>query len=194
MYRLAAYNVHPAADTLIPTNQTAIQTTVTVSSTGTLTYGQTITLNAAVSSVSGSGSPTGTVTFYDGTVTLGTGTVSGGAATFQTSAFIAGNHTITASYGGDNNFAGSTSAPTNLSIGQAALTITAGNATEVYGGARPALTDTITGLVNGDTAASLGAGLTISTVAANSSRWVPMPSRPLARWTRITRSPTSRAL
>ena len=49
--------------------------------------------------------PTGTVTFKDGTTILGTGTVnSSGQATFSTSALSGGRHTITASYGGDENF------------------------------------------------------------------------------------------
>src|SRR5437870_6931466 len=42
--------------------------------------------------------------------TLGTGTLSGGTATFTTSTLAVGSHSITASYGGDANFNGSTSA------------------------------------------------------------------------------------
>ena len=41
--------------------------------------------------------------------TLGTGTLSGGVATFSTSSLAIGSHTITAVYGGDTNFNGSTS-------------------------------------------------------------------------------------
>src|SRR5207245_933868 len=54
-------------------------------------------------------SPTGSVTFQDGASALGTGTLSGGTATFTTSGLTAGTHSITAIYGGDANFAGSTS-------------------------------------------------------------------------------------
>jgi hypothetical protein len=55
--------------------------------------------------------PTGTVTFKDGTLTLGTGTLNAsGLATYTTSDFAAGSHNITAVYGGDSNFAASTSA------------------------------------------------------------------------------------
>jgi hypothetical protein len=50
----------------------------------------------------------GTVTFLDGGSPIGTGTLSGGIATFTTSALAVGNHTITTSYGGDENFNGST--------------------------------------------------------------------------------------
>jgi Bacterial Ig-like domain (group 3) len=62
--------------------------------------------------VSGSGGvPAGTVTFYNGTTSLGTGTLAGGVATLTTSFSTAGTETITATYGGDANFTGSTSAP-----------------------------------------------------------------------------------
>src|SRR5579863_9992825 len=70
--------------------------------------GQPVTLTATVTS--NAGTPTGTVTFKDGSTTLGTGTVgSGRQATFTTSTLSVGSHSITAVYGGDNNFSGSTS-------------------------------------------------------------------------------------
>jgi CSLREA domain-containing protein len=53
--------------------------------------------------------PSGTVTFKDGTITLGSGTLSSGAATLTTSLLAAGSHSITAVYGGDSNYSGSTS-------------------------------------------------------------------------------------
>jgi hypothetical protein len=56
-----------------------------------------------------SGSPSGTVTFYDGATTLGTATLAAGTATIGASALAAGTHSITAGYGGDSNFTGSTS-------------------------------------------------------------------------------------
>jgi len=52
---------------------------------------------------------TGSVIFKDGTATLGTGAISGTTATFSTSALTGGSHSITAVYGGDTNFATSTS-------------------------------------------------------------------------------------
>ncbi len=53
--------------------------------------------------------PSGTVTFYDGQTPIGTGTLSGGVATLSTSALAAGTHPLTATYGGDANYNGSTS-------------------------------------------------------------------------------------
>ncbi|MEO8990977.1 MAG: FG-GAP-like repeat-containing protein [Acidobacteriaceae bacterium] len=77
--------------------------------------GQPVTFTSQVSS-SASGTPTGTVTFFDGTTTLGTGTLSANTATFTTSSLAAGSHSITAVYAGDTNFTGSTSAAVNIGV------------------------------------------------------------------------------
>src|SRR5262249_44200554 len=70
-----------------------------------VTFTATVTVNPP-----GSGVPTGTVTFKDGAATLGTGTLDGtGHATFTTSALTVASHSITAVYGGDPSFSGSTS-------------------------------------------------------------------------------------
>ena len=82
----------------------ATPTAVLTASANPSVSGQSVVFTATVSG-SGSGMPTGTVTFKDGTTILGTGTVnSSGQATFSTSALSGGRHTITASYGGDENF------------------------------------------------------------------------------------------
>ena len=57
----------------------------------------------------GAGYSSGTVTFLDGSTTLGTGTLAADQATFATLGLTAGDHSITAVYGGDSNFLGSTS-------------------------------------------------------------------------------------
>jgi len=75
------------------------------SSSATSVYGQTVTFTATVSAASpGSGTPIGTVTFYNGAAELGTATLSGGVAKFSTSALAVGSHTIKATYSGDGNF------------------------------------------------------------------------------------------
>jgi uncharacterized repeat protein (TIGR01451 family) len=56
---------------------------------------------------------TGSVTFFDGGAALGTSAISSGVATFTTSSLANGSHSITATYGGDANFAGSNSAALN---------------------------------------------------------------------------------
>ena len=72
--------------------------------------GQLVTFAAHVSPGStGSGTPTGNVTFVDGTTQLGTERLSAGTATYSTAALSPGNHSITAVYNGDSTFAPSTS-------------------------------------------------------------------------------------
>jgi Bacterial Ig-like domain (group 3)/FG-GAP-like repeat/FG-GAP repeat len=78
--------------------------------------GQSVTFTATVSSAT-AGAPTGEVTFLDGATSLGTGTLNGSAqVTFSTSALSTGMHSITASYGGDANFAASTSTALTQSV------------------------------------------------------------------------------
>jgi hypothetical protein len=66
-----------------------------------------LTLTASVSG--GNGTPTGTVTFYDGTAAIGSGTIQNGTVTIVIWTLSAGSHSLTAVYSGDANFAGSTS-------------------------------------------------------------------------------------
>ena len=101
--------------------------------------GQPITFSAQVSS-SGSSTPTGMVAFLNGSTQLGTGTLNGsGQTTFSTSSLAAGSYSVTAAYGGDPKFSGSTSPATTLTVetggvppdfslasGSAALTIARG--------------------------------------------------------------------
>jgi sugar lactone lactonase YvrE len=65
-----------------------------------------VTFTATVSS---SGTPTGSVGFYDGTTLLGSVTLSQSTAAYTTSSLATGTHSITAVYGGDNTFASATS-------------------------------------------------------------------------------------
>jgi hypothetical protein len=70
-----------------------------------------VTFTVTVTAVAlGTGTPTGTVTLRDGTTTLGTALLSpSGTATFGVVVAPAGTHSITAVYGGDGGYAGSTS-------------------------------------------------------------------------------------
>jgi hypothetical protein len=107
-------------------NQTVNQdgtTTTVASSVNPSSSGQSVTFTATVTANSpGSGTPTGTVTFLDGGASIGSGTLSGGTATFSTSALSVGNHAISASYGGDANFTGSTSSAITQTVNAAAAT------------------------------------------------------------------------
>jgi hypothetical protein len=106
-------------------------TTVTlISSRPTADAGQNVTFIATVAS--GTGTPTGIVTFMDGTQTLGTGTLSGSStsttASVSTSSLAPGAHSITAVYAGDTDHSGSTSVPlTETILGLTATTLGAGS-------------------------------------------------------------------
>jgi hypothetical protein len=66
-------------------------------------FGEQVTFTATVSPSAASGQ----VTFSEGSNTLKSAPLSNGQATFQTSALAPGPHTITATYGGDKTFLGS---------------------------------------------------------------------------------------
>ncbi len=97
-------------------------TTTVKSSVTTAVVGQSVTLTATVTSKSpGSGTPTGTVTFFDGNTPLGPGTLnSSGKATFVTKSLPLGSNSITASYSGDGNYQPSPSGAVSVSINPAA--------------------------------------------------------------------------
>lgn len=91
-------------------------------------FGQTVTFTAAVS---GAGpTPTGTVTFYDGAAVMCSGvTVAVGQAICTYDALSTGSRSITATYSGDGNYGGSTSANYSQSVIAAnsrVLTVTKG--------------------------------------------------------------------
>jgi len=69
---------------------------------------QSVTLTATVSGQFG-GTATGTMTFSNGSTALGTASLSGNSAALPTTALPVGADSITAVYGGDNNFGASTS-------------------------------------------------------------------------------------
>src|SRR3989442_1842486 len=84
-----------------------VTTTTTLSSLqNSSTFSQQVTFTATVSP----SSATGTIQFQvDGTDCGSLVTLSGGTATLVTSSLSVGTHSVTASYGGDSNFAGNTS-------------------------------------------------------------------------------------
>ncbi len=102
-------------------------TTVTVTALPASTVtGQSVTFTATVGVVApGSGTPTGTITFFANGNPLCTAVaMTGVQATCATSALPAGNHAISATYNGDTNFnTSSGSLAGGLTVGQAATSI-----------------------------------------------------------------------
>jgi hypothetical protein len=98
-------------------------TTALTSSVNPSLSGQSVTFTATITGPAGNTTvPTGSVNFLDGTTTLGSGTLNGsGVATYSTSTLSAGSHSITAGYGGDANFSGSTSAVLTQVVNTAVL-------------------------------------------------------------------------
>src|ERR1043166_4354169 len=111
-------------------------TTVVTSSDNPSVFGQSVTFTASVTQVSGSITPTGTATFKDGATALGTGTLDGaGQATFAVSSLSVGSHSITAVYGGDSNYSGSTSPALTQTVNKAnaSTTVVSGVNPSVFG-------------------------------------------------------------
>jgi hypothetical protein len=98
-------------------NQNTTATTLS-SSAASITYGQSVTFTAAVSLTSaGAGMPGGNVAFMDGSTVLGTVALDGsGMAMLTVSNLSVGGHTITATYVGDGNDMGSSSAALSESV------------------------------------------------------------------------------
>jgi uncharacterized repeat protein (TIGR03803 family) len=82
-------------------------TTLTVSPSPSA-FGQSVTLTATLTT--SSGTPTGSVAFFDGLISLGTATLNVGTATLNTTTLTGGSHALRAEYAGVTDFAPSASA------------------------------------------------------------------------------------
>jgi hypothetical protein len=131
----------------------SLSTTTLTSSLNPSALGQTVTFTATVKPATGSGTPTGTVTFNDGATLLGTSTLSGGTATFTTSGLTGGTHSITAIYGGDANFANSTSPVLMQTVSKAASS---------------------TSVVSSNSASNRGAAVTFTATVTSSAASIPI--------------------
>jgi MYXO-CTERM domain-containing protein len=105
-------------------NKAATSTTLIASSNPAL-LGSPVTFTAHVSPTApGAGLPTGTVTFTDGAAVIGLPDLDAlGNASVTVSTLTAGTHSITASYGGDIDFLGSTSPTLSETIGTNTATL-----------------------------------------------------------------------
>jgi sugar lactone lactonase YvrE len=94
------------------------------------TYGSSVDLTARVTP-----GATGIVTFKDGATIIGTGTVSSSVASLSIPTLTTGTHSITAVYGGDNNYSASTSPVLVEAVERTAATISveSSNNLSMYG-------------------------------------------------------------
>lgn len=92
-----------------------------------------VTLQATVAGNTGSATPTGTVTFYDGSTQLGSGTLVNGAFSITFAPALTastGSHPLTVKYGGDGNYpTGTSSSVSEIVVG---FTITCATPTSAY--------------------------------------------------------------
>ena len=106
----------------LPLNQVVKQaqtaTTVTAAPSPGIAGGPE-TITATVKVTAGSGTPTGTVTFTSGTTPLGSAPLTNGGTATITPALAQGSYQIVATYSGDANNQGSSSAPLPLTVAQA---------------------------------------------------------------------------
>jgi hypothetical protein len=103
-----------------------ITTTLELSTNPTQSnYGLQVVITAVLSPyVSGADATSGEdISFFDGEASLGTATLSSGIATLNVTSLGLGNHTLTAKYGGDGVFAGSTGTA-SITVGGAPPVIT----------------------------------------------------------------------
>ncbi len=129
--RTGAVTIESTNDNLLGVNlygngATGATTTSLTSAPNPSGLGQAVTLSAAVAPVN-NGTPTGTVTFYDGATSLGTVGLSLGAAQLVSSALQGGENVLTASYSGNDIFLPSTSPPVFQAVNQGVVTVTLGS-------------------------------------------------------------------
>ncbi len=101
----------------------ASSSTSIASSLNPSSYDAAVTFTATVTSSSG-GVPSGTVTFKQGTTTVGAAVLAAGKAAFKDTTLAFGNQSITAVYGGNADYIGSTSPPLTQTVSKAATTTT----------------------------------------------------------------------
>jgi sugar lactone lactonase YvrE len=152
-------------------------TTVAVSSNNNPSYyGQSVTLTATVTTGSGTGSLTGTITFMDGGTTLQAGVAlnSSNAASFTSSSFAVGSHSITASYSGDTLHFPNTSPAYSQVVYESTITKLASGQNPSVLGASVTFTATVTspsgaGAAPDGTVTFTNNGTTLGTRALNAS-------------------------
>ena len=102
------------------TGSSVVSNTTVTSSQNPSSFGEAVTFTATVGSQSGT--PSGTVAFFDGTSLLGSSGLVSGMATISAAPVAAGTQSITATYEGSVDFGFSKSAPFMQSVSKATTT------------------------------------------------------------------------
>jgi hypothetical protein len=133
-----------ASGTLVIAVPLIASSTTLTTSAASVAAGASVTFTATVNG--SAGTPTGTVTFLNGTASLGTGALNGsGVATLTTSFSTAGTFSITAQYGGDATFSGSTSAAVSETVVPVGISVSVSpNPLTIKSGSSGTLTITLT--------------------------------------------------
>jgi alpha-tubulin suppressor-like RCC1 family protein len=120
-----SFLVSASAGTFYSVSQGATATAL-VSNVNPSSVGQSVTLTATVTAVSpATGTPAGSVEFFDGASSLGTVTLNGsGVASLSTSGLAVGSRDFTAEYSGTANYVGSTSSTLSQVVNLIPTTIT----------------------------------------------------------------------
>ncbi len=177
----AAINNSSAVDPDTTNNSASVNVTASQPAPTTLTaapasgpFGGNALLSATLKKTSDNSPAVGeTINFFINRASVGSAlTDSSGVATLSASlgTIKPGTYAgaIIATFTGDNNFATSSGSAT-LTVTKPALTVTANNASRVYGDPNPAFTYTITGFVNGDTQSVVTGTASCSTTATAAS-------------------------
>ena len=103
---------------------TGLTTVLTLVAPADAAPGSPVTLSATINSAGGI--PTGEIVFRDGDTNIGASALNGsGVAILRIDTLAAGSHSLTASYGGDGKFSGSTSATVAIDIANADFSLAA---------------------------------------------------------------------
>ncbi len=163
----ANFGPSSSAATAMTVGKANVTIALTTTTTGTIAYGDSVVLAAAVSATSpGSGWPAGPIRFYDTTdsgheIFLGLSDFDNytGIFNLSTTHIIPGTRTIKARYENASDELFNTGSGTlTLTVAKGSLTVLADDITRVYGDTAPDFSSKLDGFVNGDTAAATVTG------------------------------------
>ena len=135
-----------------------ITPSLALTTSGATTYLAPVTITAMLPA-----DTTGTVTFTSGAISLGSATVSGGSASVTTTALPVGNNTITANYGGDNNYNSTSNSTTRAETKASPSSTITSSANPANSGATVTFTDTLPSSVTGTVTFTANGGTLIGT-------------------------------